>query len=346
MQTFTKSVGLISIALLASITLSDTVAARAPITKPIAIPLPGGEHGLDLDDMAYLPGLHRVVVPAGQTGTLVLIDPDNNALTLIPGIAPQAVKPHGRDQGTSSAAYGADLLFASDHTDKSIAIVDPAHKRVLARAALASGSDYVRYLAEQHELWVTEPEAAQIEVFSFNAHAKPMLTPKAKISIPGGPESLVFDSAHHRAYANLWKTKTVVIDTATHQIVSEWSNGCEGSRGLAMDAAHTRLFVACKEGAISVLSLKADGKVLAHTKSGEGIDIIAYSPILHHLYVPGSKSATLTIFDVTPSNSLTPLATYPTAEHAHCVAADNQGHIYVCNPHGGGVLAYKDPEIH
>ncbi|MGH8372039.1 MAG: YncE family protein [Gammaproteobacteria bacterium] len=346
MRTFIKTASLISAALFTSTALMCSAQANPAASHGVAITLPGGEHGLDLDDMAYMPALHRIVVPAGQTGALVFIDPDNNALTSIPGIAPQAAQPHGRDEGTSSAAYGADLLFASDHTDKAIAVVDPAHKRVLARAPLASGSDYIRYLAEQHEVWVTEPEAAQIEVFGFNAHAKPMLTPKAKISIPGGPESLVFDSAHHRAYANLWKTKTVVIDTATHQVVSEWPNGCEGSRGLAMDPAHARLFVACKEGAVSVLSLKANGKVLAHAKSGAGIDIIVYSPVLHHLYVPGAKSATLTIFDVAPSSTLTPLVTYPTAEHAHCVAADNQGHVYVCNPHGGGVIAFRDSQTH
>ncbi|HEX5339277.1 MAG TPA: hypothetical protein VFX47_00170 [Gammaproteobacteria bacterium] len=346
MHAVTKPIGLISAVLLASAVLLCNAHANPAASHGVAIALPGGEHGLDLDDMTYMPALHRVVVPAGQTGALVLIDPETGKFTSIPGISPAATQAHGRGQGTSSAAYGADLLFASDHTDQAIAIVDPQHMRVLARAPLASGSDYVRYLAEQHEVWVTEPEAAQIEVFGFDVHANPILTPKAKISIPGGPESLVFDSAHHRAYANLWKTKTVVINTATHQIVSEWPNGCDGSRGLAMDAAHARLFVACKEGAISVLSLKANGKVLAHTKSGAGIDIIAYSPVLHHLYVPGSKSATLTIFDVAPSGALTPLVTYPTAEHAHCVAADNQGHVYVCDPHGGGVLAFKDPEMH
>lgn len=342
MRIYPKSIVLLSIALLGPAASLCTAQTAASDRHAVPIVLPGGEHGLDLDDMGYVPGLHRIVVPAGQTGALVLIDPADNALTSIPGISPPAATAHGRDQGTSSVADGEGLLFASDHTDQALVIVDPLHKRVLAREPLASGSDYIRYLAERHEVWVTEPEASQIEVFGFNAHAKPMLAPKAKISIPGGPESLMFDSAHHRAYANLWKTKTVVIDTLTHQIVSEWTNGCEGSRGLAMDVAHAHLFVACKEGAISVLSLAANGKLLTHTPAGAGIDIITYSPALHHLYVPGSHSATLTIFDVAASGVLKPLVTYPTAEHAHCVADDNHGHVYVCNPHGGGVIAFTD----
>lgn len=321
----------------------SAVAAETHVT-PIA--LPGGEHGLGLDDMSYLPALHRIVVPAGQTGALVLIDPDNNSLSSIPGIAPSAsAKPgrHGRDEGTSSAAYGEGFVFASDHTNRAIAIVDLEQQRVLTRVPLASGSDYVRYLGAQHEVWVTEPEAAQIQVFRFTTQPKPSLTPETTIPVPGGPESLLFDAAHQRAYTNLWKTKTVVIDTATHQVVTEWPNGCKGGRGLAFDEAHAHLFVACTEGAISTLALRDNGRIVAHARAGTGIDIISYSPALHHLYVPGARSATLTIFDVSDSGTLKPVATYSTAEHAHCVADDNNGHVYVCNPRGGRVFSLTDP---
>lgn len=335
-----RSIGLMGAAL-----ITFGVSATAADTHGTPIMLPGGEHGLGLDDMSYLPALHRIVVPAGQTGALVLIDPDSNSLRSIPGIAPTASgKPgrHGRDEGTSSAAYGDGFVFASDHTDRAIAIVDPEHQRVVNRTPLASGSDYVRYFAAQHEVWVTEPEAAQIQVFRFSANPHPSLVPETTIAVPGGPESLLFDAARQRAYANLWKTKTVVIDTATHKVVSEWPNGCKGSRGLALDAAHAHLFVACTEGAVSSLALNDNGRILAHAKAGAGIDIISYSPALHHLYVPGARSATLTIFDVAPSGALRALATHPTAQHAHCVADDNNGHVYVCNPRGGGVLAFTD----
>ena len=334
-----KPVHVISAAFAASVLFLFAANGRAAPAgaQPVAIALPGGEHGLDLDDMVYMPALHRIVVPAGQTGALVLIDPMSNELDSIPGIAPPATKAGG-DEGTSSAAYGAGFIFASDHTNQAIAIVDPTSKSVLARAPLKSGSDYVRYLASAHEVWVTEPRAAQIQVFRFSAHPKPALTPEAVISVPGGPESLVFDAAHHRAYANLWKSKTVVMNTVTHAIVAEWPNGCEGSRGLALDREHRHLFVACKKGAVSVLALRANGKILAHAKAGAGIDIISFSPRLGQLYVPGAQAATLTVFGVASSGALKPLAVYPTAEHAHCVADDNHGHIYVCNPRAGGVL--------
>lgn len=330
-----KPVRFLSIALLV---LSGCVCAAQAGTQPVTITFPGGEQGLGLDDMTYVPALHRIVVPAGQTGALMLINPANNALTSIPGVTPSATNVHGRDQGTSSAAYGAGLFFASDHTDQALVIVDPVRQRVLARVPLASDSDYVRYLATAHEVWVTEPDAAQIQVFRFTAQPKPTLTPETVISVPGGPEALVFDTALHRAYANLWKEKTVVMDTTAHRIVTEWENGCQGGRGLTLDATHQQLFVGCKEGAVSVLALTQDGKILAHAKAGAGIDIISYSPALQQLYVPGSKSATLTVFGTHADGSLQEIAVYPTAEHAHCVTDDDHGHVFVCNPRGGGVL--------
>lgn len=339
-----KSLRLSSAALgAASLFLLAASAGAAPSgAKPVAIPLPGGGQGLDLDDMGYLPALHRIVVPAGQTGALVLIDPKDNALDSIPGIAPPPAKAGDRRVGTSSASYGEGFLFASDHTNQAVAIVDPESKTVLARVPLKSGSDYVRYFAPAHELWVTEPRAAQIQVFRFSASPKPTLTPEAVISIPGGPESLVFDPARHRAYSNLWTSKTVVMNTKTHAVVAEWPNGCEHSHGLALDPARGQLFVGCGSGRVSVLALRAKGKILAHAQAGAGVDIISYSPRLHHLYVPGARSATLTIFAVSSSGALKPLATYPTAEHAHCVADDNHRHVYVCNPRGGGVLEIID----
>src|SRR3954464_11568269 len=47
----------------------------APKLKAEPVPLPGGEGGIGLDDLAFPPGLRQVVVPAGRTGKIVLIDP-------------------------------------------------------------------------------------------------------------------------------------------------------------------------------------------------------------------------------------------------------------------------------
>jgi DNA-binding beta-propeller fold protein YncE len=83
------------------------------------------------------------------------------------------------------------------------------------------------------------------------------------------------------------------------------------------------------------------GKVLANARSGVGVDIIDYDPARRHLYVPGARSATMTIFSVAANGSLTPLATITTAKGAHCVTTDGKD-AYVCDPDGGRLLVIRD----
>jgi DNA-binding beta-propeller fold protein YncE len=74
------------------------------------------------------------------------------------------------------------------------------------------------------------------------------------------------------------------------------------------------------------------------------VDVVAYSPQLHHLYVAGADSATMTVIAVSAGGKLSAVATVPTAKGAHCVAADDQGGAWVCDPDGGRLLVYQDAE--
>src|SRR5262249_6661273 len=52
--------------------------ASAPTGQRVA--LPSGNAGIGFDDLRYSSTLHRVLVPAGRTGTLDLVDPDTLAV--------------------------------------------------------------------------------------------------------------------------------------------------------------------------------------------------------------------------------------------------------------------------
>ena len=333
---------LLSAILISSLIPISTFAANAPLAPQAVIKIPGGEHGIGFDDIGYAAALNRITIPAGATGNLVLINPASNALTVIPGITASKAGGKGHEEGTSSAVYADGFLLASDHDPAEIVVVNPRAKTVVERTALESGPDYVRFVESRHEVWVTEPEKEQIQVFKWSASSNPMLTKETVIHIAGGPESLVIDNQRNRAYSNLWKDKTVEMELTTHKVLAEWPNTCKGSRGLALNEAGDRLFVACTEGKVVTLSPGANGKVLASAPAGAGIDIISYSPRLHHLYVPGARAATLTIFDVNPDGALQPLTVYKTAEHAHCVTDDNNGHVFVCDPRAGAILKIDD----
>ena len=321
-----------------ALALATTAAAGAATTL---LKIPGGAHGLGFDDLGYAPALGRVLVPAAQSGALVLVDPASDALKMLPHIVPGTTGPDHDDAGTTSADYGEGLLFASDHAHMAVVAVDPRTGAVVARAQLAGGPDYVRYVAPLHQVWVSEPHLKQIERFSVTAGAHPMLARVGAISVPGGPESLVIDATRGQAYSNEWKDHTVTISLKHPQVTARWANSCEGSRGLALDAAGHTLFVGCKEGKVVALDLDHAGRIEASAKVGAGVDIIAWNPVLHHVYAPGAVSATMSVLDFS-GGALKTVATVPTAAHAHCVATDGKSVAYVCDPGAGALIVYRD----
>lgn len=333
---------LLHLMLLATAVPISVLAAAPPLAPQAVIRIPGGEHGIGFDDIGYAVQLDRITIPAGATGNLVLIDPATRALTVIRGVSAPAVNARQHREGTTSAMHAEGYLFASDHDPAEVVAIDPRTHAVVGRTSLDGGPDYVRYVARTHEIWVTEPDRQQIQVFKLSVDPKPVLTPETVIHIAGGPESLEIDDARNRAYSNLWKSKTVEMELTTHEVLAEWPNTCERSHGIAIDEAHDHVFVGCGDGKVVTLAPAEHGKVIASAHAGAGIDIISYSPKLHHLYVPGARAATLTIFDAAASGALKPVAVYQTARRAHCVTNDDDGHVFVCDPRAGTILELDD----
>jgi hypothetical protein len=315
--------------------------ADNPIAKPTKLALPGGDGGIGFDDLMFAPSLHRVLAPAGRTGKLDLIDPKTQKIEAVGGFSTDADKfAGGHGEGTTSADAGGGAIFASDRSRGEVEIVDPKTMKIAGNAKLAGGPDYVRWVEPTGEVWVTEPNKKQIELFSFD---KGKLTHKGAIDVPGGPESLVIDAARGRAYTHTWDDATVAIDLAKDKEVARWKNGCKGSRGIALDAQRALLFVGCEEGKATALDIAHDGKQVGSADTGKGVDIIAYNPTLAHLYVPGGDSATLAIVGVAAGGKLSVLGSVAVAADSHCVATDDAGHAYVCDPKQGALLVVTDP---
>jgi DNA-binding beta-propeller fold protein YncE len=317
-----------------------SIACAQPAFHGESVAIAHDREGIGFDDLRYSPSLHRVLVPAGRTGTIVLIDPANLHTTAIAGMSVEKGFGGGHGEGTTSVDEGEGRLFATDRTSRQVVIIDG--DRVAARAPLASGPKYVHYIAPEHEVWVTEPDDERIEVFRMSRSAD-TLTHAGFIAVPGGPESLVVDPDGGRAYTHLWGGKTVAIDLKSHAIVARWPNGCEGSRGIACDAKLHFVFAACSEGKAVVLDAAHDGKIAGTAKSGSGVDIIDYDPVRRHLYFPASRGATLTTFSVATDGSLKSIATVPIVTGAHCVTTDGKS-AYVCDPSRGRILVVRDTD--
>lgn len=335
--------GIAALLVLSGILFRSTAHARPSGEKPQTVGLPGGTGGIGLDDIQFSATLDRVMVPAGRTGNLLLIDPRSGQITPIPGFSKETAGQGGHGESVTSVAEVGNYLFATDRSSRRLDVVDPRTQRIVAWAGLAAGPDYVRYVAPTQEIWVTQPEKERIEIFTLTGTSPPKPQHSGFVEVKGGPEALVIDAARGRAYSNQWRGKTVAIDLKKRQVVETWSNGCRTSLGLAFDAPHGYLFVGCGEGKAMTLDAAHDGKNLGSASSGSGVDIIDYSPSLHHLYLPGARSATMAVIAVSPTGALNVLGTFPTARGAHCVTADTIGNAWVCDPHGGKMLVLRDP---
>jgi len=335
---------LLAVALPALAEAAAVPRSTAPSAALQAIPLslPGGEGGIGFDDLTFASQLGKVLVPAGRTGNLDLLDPATRQIVPIAGFSSQKGFAQGHGEGTTSADFGRGLVFASDRTARKLLVIDPAHRAVAARADLASSPDYVRWVEPTREVWVTQPDDERIEIFGLPASGPPVPVHKAFVAVPGGPESLVVDPAAARAYTHLWKGTTLAIDVKTRAVAARWPNGCTGSRGIALDAERGLLFAGCAEGKAVVLDLRDDGAVRDTLSAGSGVDIIAYNPHLGHLYLPGGRSETMAILGVSKAGKLSLLGSVKTARAAHCVAADDRREAWVCDPGHGRLLLIAD----
>ncbi|HEX4516264.1 MAG TPA: hypothetical protein VH054_22105 [Polyangiaceae bacterium] len=299
----------------ASTTTTPSVSAR-----PTRVTIDA--QGIGFDDLGFVNG--KVLAPAGRTGNLVLVDPETGALQTmnVAAASTEAYRPSHHDVGITSAAAG---HVATDRTNKTLIAVEARTK-----IALAAEPDYVRVVGG--ELWVTEPDEAQIEVFT-----PPPFTHVLTFAVPGGPESLVVSESRKTAYTNLWHGKSVEIDVVKHAVTRTFESGCDKTRGIALDDAGDGLFVACNDGRIVRVDL-ASGKIAAEGRAGDGVDIIDFSPKTGHLYVPASRAGTLTVFDA----HLAVVKTAPVPKGAHCVVADDRGQAWVCDPDHGSLVVFAE----
>ncbi|HEU5180441.1 MAG TPA: hypothetical protein VFW45_06600, partial [Candidatus Polarisedimenticolia bacterium] len=329
--------------------LSGCAGTSLPLGQAAALPkesvervqLPGGEAGIGFDDLQFSETLKKFLVPGGRTGKLFLISPSTREVTSIDGFSSKESYGGGHGDGATSACEQGGLLYASDRGTGSVKIVDPDARKIIASVPLLGGPDYVRCLGSSHELWVTEPGKEQIEILTLGAGGRTARS-AGRVSIPGGPESLVLDARRMRGYTHTWKATSYAIDLKARSIAATWSNGCQGSRGIALDEKKGWLFVGCEEGKSVVLDA-ASGKSLSALVAGSGIDSIRYAASLGHLYVPGGDSGDLSILGVSSSGRLSLLGKMKTGPDAHTAAFDPDSRSVVIGlPEHGQVLILRD----
>jgi DNA-binding beta-propeller fold protein YncE len=299
--------------------------------------------GAGFDDLWFSAELRAVLAPAGGTGCVEVFDTGSLVRKSLCGVGPGAPYVGGHGVGTTSADFGGGFVFAIDRSSQTLQVMDPTWKQVVASAPLAGAPDYVRWVSRTREVWVTEPDREQIEVFSLSPDTPLRVVRTGTIAVEGGPESLVIDSQHDRAFTHLWHGRTVPIAIGSRVVGSSFSNGCKASRGIALDPERGHLLVGCSEGKAVLLDVDHGNEVRSSVATSDGVDIIALSASLHHLYVPAASDGTIAVLGVGRRGKLSALGVLHAAKGTHCASSDDHGRIWACSPDTGSLLLFTDP---
>jgi len=312
------------------------------------VPLPGGTGGIGFDDLRFSPTLSMLLVPAGRTGNLDLVDPSSEGISSVGGFSSAATYSGNDSFGVTSADEGNALVYAVDRTSNTLAVVDPQTKAIVAHTTLAATPGYVRYVSPTNEVWVTEPSMQQIEIFTLGETASTAPTHAATIGVGGGPESLEIYApsaaadAGKPAYAYTHSATAVVeIDVVARSVAATWPDGCATSKGIAVDSTNAWVMSACEEGMVVVLSMQ--GATLGTATVGAGVDQIAYDPQSMRLYAPGPTAAAMSVLSLSAAGSPKVLGSVQTPSDTHCAVTNGGGSVFVCAPSAGSLLFIQDP---
>lgn len=302
-----------------------------------------------LDYVAYDRSTHQLWVPAGNTGSVDVID-DSDQIKRIDGFPVVQIEFKGkpRPMGPSSVAVGKDFVYVGSRGDSKVCIIDA---RTLQRtgciefapasAGLASAPDGLIYIAATQEVWATSgappvgvPSADHsLKIFSASPGAS--LAQVGKIALPGSAEGYAVDDEHARFYTNLEETgQTLTVDVRQRKIVSTWKS-CEDPSGVAVDSTRGFVFVACTDHVI-VLDGSHDGRKVASVAAGAGIDNIDYFDGI--LYAAAAEVGQLTIAQIDDHGQANVLAVVPTAKGTRSVVAGVNGNAYLIDPVGASIL--------
>lgn len=320
----------------------NAVAALLTGTLATAVPLTGGPP-IAMEFVGYDQVNDRVWVPAGNTGTIQIVEAGTGKLNVL-GSFPTAPSPRpGRPlRGPSSVAIGNGVVWIGNRGDNSLLAFDSRTLKQVGSARLPAMPDALAFVSRRKEVWATTPESSSIRVVDV---AGKKARPAGDISVPGSPECLAVDSRSGRVYTNLEdKDQTVGIDVLTRKVVSTWPAGCgpTGPRGLAVDEQRRALFVACTDG-VGVFDLAKDGRVLDRLKTGAGVDGLEYDAGRRRLLVASAKDGILTIARLSDDGQLTVQAKIATHAGVRNPVSDKRGRVYLPDSEVGQLIVV-DPE--
>jgi outer membrane protein assembly factor BamB len=215
--------------------------------------------------------------------------------------------------GGDCAAFAADSLAPQRHVK------------------FSGDADNLRYDAATKLLYVGYGDGA-IGVFEA-------LTGKVvgDIKLPAHPEAFGLEQSGPRIFVNIPKAKQVaVIDRQKRAVIAHWPvTHAAANYPMALDEAHHRLFIGCRQPA-RLLALDTDtGELVAQVECAGDTDDVFYDAKNKRIYVSGGEGF-ISIFAQLDADKYQPVANIPTAAGARTsLFVPALGRLYLAVPHRG-----------
>jgi YVTN family beta-propeller protein len=215
--------------------------------------------------------------------------------------------------------------FSSNGKEDKASVVDLKTLQTTSKIDTGPNPDAIVYEPKRHEVYV----------FNHTGNSCTVIDPKSAsvittIQLGGSPEFAALDKATGRIYCNIEdKSEVAVIDTSKHEVIARWplAPGEEPS-GIALDAAHHRLFSGCHNKMMVMLDTES-GKVVGSVPIGSGVDGCAFDDSTQ-LAFASCGDGTTTIAREQAPDKLTVLQTLKTERGARTMALDPETHrIYL-----------------
>jgi DNA-binding beta-propeller fold protein YncE len=267
----------------------------------------GGEGGWDYFDVD--PDTGHVFIPRGEH--IMALDSSGKQVADIGGV-----------HGTHAIVFAPELKRAFLSAEASVAVLDMEKMQVLPAFDLkGKDPDAILY------------DASVKRVFTFNgggtkdATAIDATTGEVVGSVPlgGKPETAQADGDGH-IYANVEDNDQIVaFDSKTLKVLHTWPTApCKDPAGMAMDVAHKRLFVGCRNQLMAMVDY-TNGKVVATVPIGKGVDANRFDPATGLAYA-SCGDGTITVAHEDSPDKYSVVQTIATQRGARTMALDTKSH--------------------
>ncbi|HKP02628.1 MAG TPA: YncE family protein [Chthoniobacterales bacterium] len=210
--------------------------------------------------------------------------------------------------------------FSTNGRENKSSVVDLKTLKTVSKIDTGANPDAFAYDAKRGEVYLFNHSGNSATVIDAKT-AKVVAT----IQLGGEPEFGVSDAAAGKVYVNLEdKSEVAVIDAVKHEVVARWplAPGTEPT-GIALDAAHHRLFAACHNKVMEMLDTTS-GKVVASVPIGAGVDGCAFDDATQLAFASCGEGTTTIAKE--EGDKLTTVQTLKTERSARTMALDPKTH--------------------